>query len=108
MKIKDKDQFWEILVPGEFTIDKHRKWDEEVCKIAGGLTVLSKYVSKGRWVNHFEGFAGSDIMKESMIPVRVACTMEQLTRILEFTLAHYNQEAIMVYKISDKVLLAEK
>lgn len=97
---------WEILVPTTMNNGKpirtrfHRVWDAKVQKIAGGLTVLQPV--KGKWVsiNH-------DLFVEKMIPVRIACTIEQIDKIAEMTLEYYSQHAIMYYRVADKVVIKE-
>ena len=43
-----------------------------------------------------------------MIPVRIYCTEYQIDKIIEFTMVHYDQEAILAYRISDKVKLVNR
>jgi hypothetical protein len=43
-----------------------------------------------------------------MIPCRIICTKEQINKIVDFTLVHYDQEAILAYKISSVVILKHK
>jgi hypothetical protein len=40
-----------------------------------------------------------------MIPCRIACSWEELSVIIDFTIEHYKQEAVLAYKISDDVIL---
>jgi hypothetical protein len=40
-----------------------------------------------------------------MIPVRIIATRPQIDEIINFTLQHYSQEAVLCYRISDEVLL---
>lgn len=40
---------------------------------------------------------------ERMIPVRIACTDEQIDEIIQATLNHYEQQAVLAYKITDHV-----
>lgn len=91
---------WEILVPtvweGKELSYHHRVWDEHVRSIAGGLTIL-KPTTKGYWTS------GNEVHEESMIPVRIACTKEKIEDIAVFTKKHYNQLAIMYYKLSDEI-----
>jgi hypothetical protein len=93
---------YEILVPTIMNDGKpirvryHRVWDEKVRKITGGLTIVPPV--KGQWVNP-EG----ELFSERMIPVRVACTEEQIEEIADMTAAYYKQEAIMYYLISNQV-----
>jgi hypothetical protein len=100
-----KVEMWEILVPtvmnGEpIRTRYHRVWDSRVRSIAGGLTVLKP--AKGQWVN--EG----NLHIERMIPVRIACTHDQILQIIDITLKYYNQLAVMAYRVSDYVIIKEK
>jgi len=94
---------WEILVPcvrqdgRPFHTRYHRVWDAKVRAIAGGLTIL--HPAKGQWV-----YNGA-VIAERVIPVRVACTREQIEQIVQISLDYYEQIAIMAYKISDEVIL---
>lgn len=98
---------WEILVPtvkpntnGEkfFTVRFHRVWDKKVLEISNGLTIMSP--SKGQWISpHGATF------KERMIPVRLMASRDEIKKIAKFTAEYYGQEAVMVYKISDEVIL---
>ena len=104
-------ELWEILVPVKdwydipFTLEHHRKWDNMVCSLCGGLN-LQKTIN-GKWFNK-PGFNEAVFVEEQMIPVRIACDKEQLEQIIEFTIKHYSQEAVMAYKISDEVIIQEK
>jgi len=97
----------EILVPradnagNEYPLDYHHAWDEQVRSVAGGLTILR--TAKGHWVSP-EG----KLFAEPMIPVRMLCTEEQLHSIAELTMQHYGQEAVLAYKISDKIVLLHR
>ncbi len=94
---------WEILVPTQFddtkediSIAHHREWDRLVREVSGGLTMLRS--ATGQWVQLGE------VQQESVIPVRLIATREQMEEIAKFTARHYRQKVIMVYKISDEVL----
>ena len=92
---------WEILVPNfldgkKLDLPFHWAWDKEVKKISGGLTVLKPV--KGRWTND-----GGNAVHEQMIPVRIACTKQQINEIAKFTLEYYKQDAVMYYKVSNEV-----
>lgn len=108
---------YEILVPTrmhkqtvngiiDWTSDKpiktrhHKKWDEFVQKISGGLTLLKP--ASGKWVDK-----SSKLYEEKVIPVRIACTQEQIEQIVKFTLRHYRQKAVMYYKVSSDVFIVE-
>jgi len=93
---------WEILVPTQFNDGRpirtryHRVWDEKVRQISSGLTILTP--AKGQWVSE-----NSELFVERMIPVRVACTYEQMVEIANMTKTYYEQEKVMFYRLSDEV-----
>jgi hypothetical protein len=94
---------WEILVP---TLRKgvpvrtrsHREWDKQVRAISGGMTVLTP--GKGQWVS-----PTGELFVERMIPVRIACTEEQIKEIAAITSKFYEQEAVMYYLLSNRVTI---
>lgn len=98
---------WEILVPAhtpkgkEIDVAHHAKWDEKIVNIAGGLTILKPV--KGAWKSEQSG-----LIKEDVIAVRIACTEQQISKIIDVTMDHYSQKAVMVYKVSDTVIIREK
>jgi len=100
-------KLWEILVPNfsnegvKYHIEFHRKWDESVRQIAGGLTILRR--AKGHWVNP-EG----KVFVEEMIPVRIYCTEDEIDRIMDHTIKYYDQEAVLAYEISSNVKLKSR
>ena len=94
---------WEILVPTVRRKDGkpirtryHRVWDGKVRAIAGGLTILQP--AKGQWVS-----PNGELFSERMIPVRVACSEEQIDKIADMTAVYYDQLAVMYYRVADKV-----
>lgn len=97
---------WEILVPTMKNNKKpirtacHKNWDSQIRKIVNGLTILQPV--KGQWKSNGVLFA------ERMIPVRIACTKEQIEKIANLTIRYYDQIAIMYYKISNDVFFLEK
>jgi hypothetical protein len=101
-----KELLWELLVPTvrndgrPFPTRFHRVWDRKVESISGGLTILTP--GKGTWIHE-----GQPI-RERMIPVRVMCTREQIGRIIDLTLEHYDQIAVMAYRISDEIILRHR
>lgn len=103
MKKNKDNKLWEILVPAsskdkKFPHEHHKKWDEFVKKLAGGLTILKP--AKGEWVN-----PNGNLFVDKIIPVRIKCSKKHIKQIVEFTILHYDQEAVLAYKISDKVIL---
>lgn len=107
---------WEILVPykmGKFNhpgfsdfpkkgrnipIPWHKRWDEYVRNITGGLTILKP--ARGEWISDITG----SVHREKMIPVRIATTEELMNKIAEFTCMFYCQEIVLFYEISTKVI----
>ncbi len=100
----DSCQLWEVLVPQAFNsgetvpVTHHHAWDKAVRRIAGGLTILRS--AKGVWES-----PSGDIFQEVMIPVRIACSEEQIRQIIAMTIAHYEQEAVLAYLISERELM---
>jgi hypothetical protein len=90
---------WEILVPAwadsldEFTLEHHKQWDAYVKALSGGLTIYKK--SKGIWLS-----PNNEEFQEEMIPVRIACSPEDIAKISDFTAKHYRQQAIMYHLVS--------
>lgn len=97
-------KLYEILVPtisneGEpFRTRYHRVWDKKVREITGGLTVIPPI--RGQWIS-----AGGDLFQERMIPVRIACTEEQINKIADITAKYYSQLAVMFYLVSEQVTI---
>lgn len=95
-------ELWEILVPthdnnnNEFAVDKHKEWDAFVEKTTGGASIAKKI--KGSWINE-----DKKTIRETMIPVRIACDEIHIEKIADFTARHYNQDAIMYYRLSNYV-----
>lgn len=95
---------WEILVPTvmpngrPIRTRQHRVWDERVRQITGGLTIMPPVY--GQWVSSTQ-----ELFLERMIPVRIACTKEQINTIADMTAKFYNQLAIMFYQLSNEVFI---
>lgn len=100
-------KLYEILIPTQFELGPknkirtkhHKKWDEYVRKISGGLTIFRP--AKGQWIHK------EKLYEDRVIPVRVACTKQQLDKILKFTKCHYRQIQILCYTISEEVIFYE-
>ncbi len=73
-------------------------WDQKVRQIANGLTILAP--AKGQWVSQT-----GELFAERMIPVRIACTKDQIELISDMTAAYYDQLAIMYYLVSEVVVI---
>lgn len=98
---------YEILVPCQYNTGKpvrtkhHKEWDKVVRKITGGLTIFKPV--KGQWIS-----SNSVLFEERMIPVRIACTRKQIEKIMEFSMSHYRQLAMLAYLVSEEVIYMEK
>jgi hypothetical protein len=96
---------WEILVP---TIHRetgrpiktrfHKVWDKEIYGITKGLTITKPTI--GKWVSD-----ENELFEERMIPVRIACTRDEILEIMRITKKYYNQLAVICYKISEEVIM---
>lgn len=95
---------WEILVPTvrncgkPFRLRYHRVWDAKIREISGGLTIMSPV--KGQWIS-----SDNILFNERMIPVRIVCHDDDIDNIIDITMKHYDQLAILTYKISGDVRL---
>jgi hypothetical protein len=97
-------ELYEILVPTQTNEGKpirtryHRVWDSRVREITGGLTIVPPV--RGEWVSDV-----GKLFRERMIPVRIACTKEQIEQIADMTAKYYSQEAVMYYLLSREVTI---
>src|SRR5690348_6907007 len=97
-------KLWTVLVPTvrndgrPFHLRYHRLWDEKVRAITGGMTIHQP--TKGQWVAQ-----DGRIYNERMIPVLLACSERQIEDIADLSAKHYEQEAIMYWLVSDKVVI---
>jgi len=95
---------WEILVPYKMgrrnvKVPYHQEWDAKVMAIAGGMTLMK--VARGSWTS-----PNTDrTHKELMIPVRIACSEEQIREIMKMTIVHYKQEAVFAMLVSERTLI---
>lgn len=101
-------ELYEILVPTMMNglpvrTRHHKEWDKVVRNMTGGMTILKP--AKGQWLDEL---SGNTLHEERVIPVRLACTYIQLHKVIEFTLKHYNQLAVMAYKVSDEVYIVRR
>jgi hypothetical protein len=98
---------YEILVPTMYGdslapigTKHHKKWDERVQAISGGLTILSP--ARGKWI-----FKGVEY-PERVIPVRIMCTEPEMNKIVSITMSHYRQKAVMYYVLSNHVRIVTR
>ena len=80
----------------EFPIEYNHQWDEQVRNITGGLTILG--LAKGSWID-----PSGKICTENIIPVRISCTKNNIEKIIDLTIKHYDQQAVLAYQISSDV-----
>lgn len=98
---------WEILVPTvrnsgrPFRTKHHKEWDKRVRRITGGLTILTP--AKGQWIG-----PGGELYSERMIPVRIVATKAQIDQVIQITFQHYDQLAVLAYRLSSEVLLVQR
>ena len=60
-------------------------------------------VASGQWVA-----PDGAVFTERMIPVRIMCTRRQMVKIMEFTMVHYDQQAIMVFHLSHRGMILHR
>lgn len=95
---------YEILIPTITPENKpvktkfHKKWDDKVREIANGLTVFAPV--KGSWIS-----LTGDLFLERMIPVRIACTEEEIHKIADMTAVYYKQLCVFFYEVSSNVFI---
>jgi len=105
--IEEGKELWEVLVPTvrnngkPFRTRYHRVWDAKVRELSGGLTILAPTI--GQWIS-----PEAELYKERMIPVRIMCTPEDLSLILDMTVEYYDQDAVLAYKISNECIVRTK
>jgi hypothetical protein len=94
-------QLYEILVPTIYGDTEkpirtrhHKQWDKWVKSQTGGLTIMTP--SKGIWVHNGKEYA------ERSIPVRIFCEHATMWNIVQFTIKHYRQKAVMFYLLSNQ------
>ncbi len=97
-----KKYLYEILVPKSspakpISLKHHKEWDRKVTQISAGLTVLQP-TKVGYWIS-----PDNILFREQMIPVRIYCSAEEIKKIADITADHYNQRAVMYYRLSTEV-----
>lgn len=100
MKVKTNDKLEFVIAPRD---SNEYPWAVTLLvngrifsdKMAGGLTALKP--GKGQWVS-----SNKTLSCERMIPVRIMATADEMLAIAKFTINHYNQEAVMFYKIAEE------
>lgn len=100
---------WEILVPANPNVGCgiyrdhmkcHEAWDKKIADIAGSLSIMREV--KGKWRSPGSSWS---IESETMIAVRIACSYDELDRIIDMTKKHYKQKEVMVYLVSSTVII---
>jgi hypothetical protein len=92
---------YEILLPTQMNgepieLDHHRRWDRKVRTVSDGLTIFSEAI--GQWVS-----PNGQLIRETVLPVRIVCSLIEMRRIALMTVAHYAQDVVLFYEISDQV-----
>lgn len=97
---------YEILVPTIYGDTEkpirtvhHKQWDKWIKKQTGGLTIMTP--GKGIWVNEGKDYT------ERVIPVRIFCNEKTIGKIVEFTISHYRQKAVMYYLLSRECYIVQ-
>src|SRR5271165_737113 len=97
-------KLYEILVPTKYGDTEkpirtrhHKNWDNRVKALSGGLTILTP--GKGIWVHE-----GKDYL-EKVIPVRISCEPATMDKIVQITIQHYRQKAVMYYVLSEECFI---
>lgn len=97
-----KHSLYCILVPTQYgdtlkpiRTKHHKEWDKRIINITNGLTILEP--GKGKW------FFNNVTYQEKVIPVLVMCDENLIEEIIDITIQHYRQKAVMWYIVSDKV-----
>lgn len=96
---------YELLVPCQWNngtpirTRHHKEWDRKVRKVSGGMTIFSPVM--GQWVTDDD-----TLFEDRMIPVRIYCTQREMEKIVNITIQHYEQLAVMYYTISPACTVA--
>lgn len=104
----DYQCLWQIMVPCSWNDGRpvrtrhHKAWDEKVRKITKGLTILPP--GKGQWIDPSDG----KLYAERVIPVNIIATEKQMDRISDITMKHYDQIAVMYFKLSEMAIIKYK
>ena len=85
----------------KFSYNHHKEWDAYVKGLTGGVTIMK--TAKGEWVS-----PNGELYIDKMIPCRIVCNEEQISKIIDFTIEHYSQEAVLGYRVSTHVILRHK
>lgn len=101
-------KLYEILVPTIYgdtmkpiRTRHHKNWDAFVRKISNGLTLFP--VAKGQWIcTDGDEKQKWKLFEERVIPVRILCKEDDIEQIIDFTLSHYRQIAVMYYVVSEQ------
>jgi len=95
-------RLYEVLVPTIYgdtmkpiSTRHHKEWDKKIQKITGGLTIMSP--GRGRWLYNGQEY------HERVIPVRIHCEIGVISTIVQLTLSHYRQKAVMYYCVAEEV-----
>ena len=82
----------------EYSIPHHQVWDKYVTDLTGGQTRFKK--AHGQWFNE-----DRILFSEEVIPVGIYCNEKSIDQIINFTIDHYQQEAVLAYEVSNNVKL---
>lgn len=57
--------------------------------------------SKGQWINERTG----QLFHDRVIPVNIIATEDEMKKIATMTMKHYDQEAVMYFKLSEAAVI---
>ena len=95
---------YQIMVPCNYNdgtpvkTRHHREWDRQVQAALSvkGMTILPP--GKGKWTNPKDGITYHD----RVIPVSLVATEDEMKKIAQITIKHYQQLAVMYFKLSNE------
>jgi len=96
---------WEIMIPKNidkhtiFHVSSHRQWNKYVEELTGGMVFFSNL--DRRWISSTKTSPYFD----NKIPVRIFCSKEQMDKIIDFTMQHYDQKHVIAYELSNNIIL---
>lgn len=82
----------------KFKKEHHQRWDKIVLTTENGMTIFKP--AKGKWINQVKKY-----YSETMIPVYIGCSEEEIQFIAKVTKTHYQQEAICYFKLGEMTII---
>jgi hypothetical protein len=107
--IGPKTCLWEIFIPKNhnkemiYGVSHHREWNRKVTKETNVILLSSSSYKEKSCPTIEEPF-----FSEEMLLLRVYCTQEELDRILDITVDHYDRDKIIAFKISENMIVKKR